>query len=157
MKLEEVEQFLLRGNNIEEFVERIDWKEFEKFVREIFSVNKFETFSNFRFRTKRRFEVDIVAAKNDFIFVVDCKEWDRGRNKNSGLKKAAEEQIERACEFQTFLSRNPIAQSRFRVDSNAKIIPILVTWYEETISEHERCYIIPVWKLNSYLINHDFY
>jgi Holliday junction resolvase-like predicted endonuclease len=157
MKLEEVEHFLLQGRNIEEFVEKIDWKEFETFVKEIFSANGFKPFSNFRFKTSRRFEIDIVATKNNFIFVVDCKEWDKGRYKNSGLKKAAKDQIQRTNEFENFLSKNPIAQNRFAVSANAKIVPILVTWYDEMICEHENCFVIPVWKLNSFLIGYDFY
>ena len=157
MKLEEVEQFLQKGRTIEEFVEKIDWKEFETFVKEIFSANGFKSISNFRFKTSRRFEIDIVASKNNLVFVVDCKEWDKGRYKNSGLMKAAEDQIRRTDEFKKFLMKNPIAKNKLKVNSNPKVVPILVTWYDETISEHQNCFVVPVWKLNSFLISYDFY
>jgi len=157
MKLEEIQYFLQEGKTIEEFVEKIDWKEFEKFVREIFSANNFKTISNFRFKNNRRFEIDLVAAKNNLVFVVDCKEWDKGRYKNSGLKKAAEDQIQRMKELRKFLTANPIAKNRLKADSNSKFVPIIVTWYDETVSEHENCFIVPVWKLNSFLISYSFY
>lgn len=157
MKIEEVENFLKEGKTIEEAVANLDWKNFEKFVREIFSFNNFKTLSNFRFKTVRRFEIDVVAAKNNLIFLADCKEWDKGRYKNSGLRKAAEDQITRAREFGKFMKRNPIAKSKMKISGEAKILPIVVTWYEETISEYQNCFIIPVWKLNSFLIGYDFY
>ena len=157
MKLEEVEQFLKDGQTIEDFVGKMNWKDFESFVREIFSANGFNSFPNFRFKTSRRFEIDIVAAKNNLIFVADCKEWDRGRYKNGGLRIAAREQSMRASEFEKFLRLNPIAKHKFKLSSDALIIPVIVTWYEETISENGNCFIVPVWKLNSFLISYDFY
>lgn len=157
MEIEEAENFLKSGKTLEEFVGKIDWKDFEKFVKEIFSVNGFSSFSNFRFKTSRRFEIDVIATKNNLIFLADCKEWDRGRYKKSGLTRAAEEQITRSNEFEKFLKKNPIAKKRFKVDSNAKIIPIIVTWYDEDISQFANCFVVPVWKLNSFLIGHDFY
>lgn len=157
MKLEQVEHFLQQGKTVEEFIEKIDWKQFETFVKEIFSANGFKSISNFRFKNSRRFEIDIVASKNNLIFAVDCKEWNKGRYKNSGLKKAAEDQIRRTGEFEKFLMKNPIAKSKLRVNSNPKLVSILVTWYDEAISEHQSCFVVPVWKLNSFLIGYDFY
>ena len=156
MKLEEIEHFL-EGRTIEKFVEEIDWKEFENFVKEIFSANGFKSIATFRFKNDKRFEIDIVAVENNLIFAIDCKEWDKGRHKSSGIKRAAEDQIRRIKEFERFLKNNPIAQTKLKVNSNAKIIPILVTWYDEMIDRHENCYVIPIWKLNSFLNSHDFY
>lgn len=157
MKLEEAERFLEQGKNIEAFVEKIDWKDFEKFVREIFSANGFVTFRDFRFKTDRRFEIDVVATKNNLILLADCKEWNKGRYKNSGLKKAAEGQILRAKEFKKFIRKNPIAKHKMKIDADAKVLPLVVTWYEETVSEYQNCFVVPVWKLNSFLIGYDFY
>jgi len=157
MKIEEAENFLRDGKTIEEFVEKIDWKNFERFVREIFSANEFNSISNFRFKTKSRFEIDVIAAKNNIVFLIDCKEWDKGRYKNSGLKKAAEDQIVRTKEFENFFRKNPIAKSKLKANSDAKVVPIVVTWYQEGVSQYQSCFIVPVWKLNSFLIGYDFY
>jgi len=157
MKIEDAENFLKNGKTLEEFVGKIDWKNFEKFVKEIFSVNGFNTFSNFRFKTERRFEIDVIAAKNNIVFLTDCKEWDKGRYKKSGLSKAAEEQIERTKEFKKFVRKNLIAKSRFKVGSNVKTVSLIVTWYDEDVSQFANCFVVPVWKLNSFLIGHDFY
>ncbi len=157
MKIEEAEQFIKSGKTIEEFVEKIDWREFEKIIREIFSVNGFNSFSNFRFKTHRRFEIDVVAAKNNLIFAADCKEWSKGRYKNGGLRIAAQEQSARASEFEKFLRSNPIARYKFKTSPGAPVVPLVVTWHEEPISENGNCFIVPVWKLNSFLISYDFY
>jgi len=157
MKIEEAEGFLKKGRTIEEFVGKIDWKDFEKFVKEIFSANGFGSTSNFRFKTKKRFEIDIIATRNNLVFLADCKEWDKGRYKNSGLRKAAEDQIQRSVEFEKFFRKNPIAKSKFKLKSNPKITPLIVTWHDEIITEHKNCFVVPVWKLNSFLLEYGSY
>lgn len=157
MKLEEAEAFIKEGRTIEEFVEKIDWKDFEKFVKEIFSAHGFGATTNFRFKTKKRFEIDIIATRNNFILLADCKEWNKGWYKNSGLRKAAEDQIQRYVEFEKFFRKNPIAKSKFKLKENPKITPLIVTWHDETIAKHKNCFIVPVWKLNRFLSDYNFY
>jgi len=76
ISLEEIKQQLLEGKQIEEIIKDVKWQEFEKLVSEILEKHGFKCWNNFRFKTSRRYEVDIVAAKNNTTFLIDCKQWD---------------------------------------------------------------------------------
>jgi len=141
MKLEEIEDLIRKGKSVEEVLSLIDWKEFEEKVEEIFKLHNFKTIRNFRFKTSKRFEIDIVAEKRELLFVVDCKQWRRGRYKASALKKAAKKNLERAKEMQNTL-----------VGMNKKIIPLIITLFDEAVYEYKGVYIVPLFKLNTFLL-----
>jgi len=141
MKLEEIEDLIRKGKSVEEILSLIDWKEFEEKVEEIFKLHNFKTIRNFRFKTSKRFEVDIIAEKRELLFVVDCKQWRRGRYKASALKKAAEKNLERAKEIQNTL-----------LGMNKKIIPLIITLFDEAVYEYKGVHIVPLFKLNTFLL-----
>ncbi|MGC9058804.1 MAG: restriction endonuclease [Candidatus Aenigmatarchaeota archaeon] len=142
MKLEEIEQLIKSGKTLEEILKLIDWKEFEEKVEEIFKIHGFKTIRNFRFKTKKRYEIDLVAEKDYVIFAVDCKKWSRGRYKISELKKFAVKQKERALELKNF----------FKTEKD--VIPLILTLYDEGINEFEGTLIIPSFKLNNFLLQY---
>jgi hypothetical protein len=139
--LEEIENFIRSGKNIEEVLSMVDWKEFEEKVEEIFKIHNFKTIKNFKFKTTKRFEIDILAEKRNLLFVVDCKQWGKGRNKTTALKRAAEKNLERAEELKNTL----IGKSKI-------IIPIIISLFDEGIYEHCGVYIVPLFKLNNFLL-----
>lgn len=152
ISLPEIKQRILEGERIEEIIEEIDWREFEELVSEIFQKHDFKTYHNFRFKTKRRYEIDIIAVRNDIILLIDCKQWSKGRYKKSALKQAVKTQVQRTREFEKFLKNNLIARKKLRIKSE-KFIPLIITWLEENLIEHKNTFIIPVWKLNLFLLN----
>ena len=91
---------------IEEIVKAIDWQEFERLVSEILEKHEFKTWNNFRFKTKRRYEIDVITTRNNTTFLIDCKQWSTGRYKSSALKRASEDQEERLEEFERFVEEN---------------------------------------------------
>jgi len=141
MKLEEIENLIRSGKTVEEVLTLVGWEEFEEKVEEIFKLHNFKTIRNFRFKTTKRFEIDIIAEKRDLLFVIDCKQWNKGRYKISALKKAAERNLERSRELQSTL-----------IGRNKKVIPIIITLFDEAIYEYEGVYIVPLFKLNSFLL-----
>ena len=157
MKLEEVEKFLKEGKQIEEAVRNFDWKEFESLVKEIFESHDFKVKRNFRFKTKKRFEIDLIAMNPTKVFCVDCKEWGRGRNKISALKKAVEMQEDRVRQLEKFLKTNPIASRMLKIDGKLEFLPLIVTWLEEDLKKESETMVVPVWKLNSFLANPENY
>ena len=99
----------------------------------------------------RRHEIDVIAVRGQTVFAVDCKEWGKGRYKAFGLRKASEKQEQRAISLKKFLKNNPIAQKRLKI-SKQEILPIVVTWLQEDLQKHNGSLIVPVWKLNSFLL-----
>ena len=99
MELEDIRKYVYSGKTIEEVLEKFDWRSFERTVGDIFSSNGYRTFMNFRFKTERRYEIDVVAVSGSVVFLVDCKDWGKGRDKTSGLRSAVEKQENRRKEF----------------------------------------------------------
>lgn len=150
--LDQIKQRVLQGEEIEKIVGEIDWKEFEELVSKILKKHDFETHHNFRFKTKRRYEIDIVAVKKKILLAIDCKQWGRGRYKKTGLKYAIQDQKERVKQLKKFLKNNLVAEL-MKISKRIKLIPLIITWFEEDLLEHENVFIVPVWKFNSFLLD----
>jgi glycyl-tRNA synthetase beta subunit len=153
IKLNEIKQRISEGEQIEKIVKEIDWKEFEKLISEILKKHDFSTQNNFRFKTNRRFEIDVLAVKEETSLLIDCKQWKRGRYKKTGLKYAVKEQKERVKQLKKFLKKNPMAQTKLKIIKTKNFIPLLVTWFEEELLEHEKVFIVPIHKFNEFLLN----
>jgi len=153
--LENIKSQILEGNSIESILSKFNWQNFESVVAEIFAENGFFVCKNLRFKTKRRYEIDVVASKmvsgHGIVFSSDCKEWGRGRYKNSILQKAADSHIARTKEFETFVSNDPIARHKLKIGEDCTIYPTMVTLFEEHNTDFDCIFMIPVWKLNSFL------
>ena len=155
MELEKITERVLRGRTMESQMEKSDWKDFEKTVGDIFRQNDFRVRNNFRFKTRRRYENDLIAIRSDLAFCVDCMRWSSGRNKFWGLVKAAGEQERRTKELKKFMKSNPIASSIMKVSDEA-FVPLLVTLHQESVLKEGRTFVVPVKKLNAFILNfHD--
>lgn len=148
--LEKISLKSLEHKNIEDILEKCDWKSFENVVKEIFQENGFHTKQNFRFKTKKRYEIDVIAVRNSRIFCIDCKWWGRGRYKKTGLKNAIKSQEIRTKELQKFLKGNPIAKSILKIHSRYPVYPLIVTLHEEDMIKEGNTFVVPVWKLNKF-------
>ena len=152
INLDDIQQKLSSGKTIEEIISNFDWKEFESLVADIFLTNGFSVKRNFRFKTSRRFEIDVIAVDKEVVFVVDCKEWGKGRYKTSGLRAATDNQDNRVENLKKFLKNNLIAKRRLKIERQ-EFVSVLVTWLQEELERHNNSLIIPVWKLNSFLLH----
>ena len=155
--LDQIKQRILQGEEIEKIIGEIDWKEFEELVSKILKKHDFETYHNFRFKTNRRYEIDIVAVKKKILLAIDCKQWGRGRYKKTGLKYAIQDQKERVKQLKKFLKNNLIGKSKLKVSKGVKFLPLIITWFEEDLLEHENVFIVPIWKFNQFLLNQSEY
>ncbi|MGC8812440.1 MAG: NERD domain-containing protein [Candidatus Aenigmatarchaeota archaeon] len=140
----------LKSKNIEEDLRRLGWKNFEKATQEIFEFNSFKVKRNFRFKTKRRYEIDLIAIKDNFNFCVDCKHFGKGRYKKSEILKAIKKQEERTEQLKKFLKLNLVAKETLGIKAT-RIYPLVVTLFEEEIIKENQTFVVPVWKLNSFL------
>jgi len=149
--LEEIKTEVLKGKPIEEVLEKFDWKKFETTVAEVFRKHNFLVKQNFWFKTRKRYEIDILAIRQNSCLCVDCKEWSRGRYKKTGLKYAVKQLGKRIDEVKKFFKKNPI------VSQKLKFYPILVTLFEEELIKEDKSFIVPVSKLNSFLCEFETY
>lgn len=149
--LQKLERKVLRGGRLEETLEDFDWKEFERTVGEIFRQNDFRVRKNFRFKTKRRYENDLIAIRNEIVICADCKRWAAHREKSWGIVKAAKEQEKRTAELKKFVRVNPIARDLMKIPE-ATFVPMIVTLYQENLLRKGKTFVVPVKKLNSFLL-----
>jgi Holliday junction resolvase-like predicted endonuclease len=156
VELEEIEN-LVRKNPMEEVLKNFDWKDFEEIVAEIFRRYDFIVKKNFRFKTKKRYEVDIIAVRQNLVFCVDCKRWSGGRYKKSGIKKSVEMQEKRTNVIKNILEKNPILRKTLKIEDEPEIKSLLVTLMEEDLVKEKNTFIVPVFKLNSFLLEIENY
>ena len=155
--LEEIKAAALEGKQLEEILQKFNWKEFEEFVAEIFRNNGFRVKQNFRFKTKNRYEIDLLAISNRHVLCIDCKEWGRGRYKKSGLKQAAGKQEKRLKEFRKFIKKNLIAKKMLKISQDSNFYTLIVTLFEEDLLKENETIVVPAWKLNAFLIDMNSY
>ena len=133
---------------IEEFLEKNDWKYFEDFIKTIFETHNFKVKKHVRFKGKKKREIDILAWNDFFVFIIECKRWKKHRYKVYQLKKACEklENIKEEFENCTLSSFSELAKKR-------KIIPLIITLFEEDISFYQNVCVVPIYKLNYFILN----
>ncbi|MHA1754398.1 MAG: restriction endonuclease [Candidatus Odinarchaeia archaeon] len=139
--------FLIKnGVSIEEISEVLDWVEFEYLVKEILEYHGFDVKVHFRFKkNKKRYEIDLLAERGNLILAIDVKHWSPRPGKKTSLKKYVLKQAERVEALISSLNESK--------DKLVKIIPLLVTWYEEGINFFNKIPIVPISKLNNFLNN----
>lgn len=134
MDLEEIEGY----KELRKLISKLNWKKFEEITGKIFELNNYETevskVVTFE-ETKRQY--DVIAECSDYFIIADCKKWDKKRRKKSGLKKAAEEQVERAE----------------KLKYSKQIYPLVILSCNTSIRLYKKVPIVPVQKLNNFLLN----
>jgi Holliday junction resolvase-like predicted endonuclease len=130
------------------------WKKFEQFVADIFRANEFRVRQNFRFKTSKSYEIDILAIGQRYSFCVDCKQWSGGRYKKGALGIAVSNQQRRVKELKKLLKKNVIARDMLKT---GRLYPLIVTQMEEDLLKEGETWVVPVEKLNSFLLNHEKY
>ena len=152
--LDKISRQIIRGKRMEDAVGRFDWRDFERIVGDIFRENGFRVTNNFRFKTSRRWEVDLIASRGDKIFCVDCKRWSEGREKRWSVAKAARDQSRRTRALGKFMESNVMARSMMGI-SGGEFVPIVATLHEENVLREGGAFVVPVSKLNTFIVECD--
>jgi hypothetical protein len=87
---------------------------------------------------KVRRQFDVIATKNNLSLLIECKKWSNKKTKVSALKNAVIKHKER-CKFYGQLLQK-------------KIMPVIITYNEEPITSFYGVYIVPVCRLNSFIL-----
>ncbi len=147
------------GANLSEIVELLTWKDFEGFVASILIENNYECVESFRRRGNsliKGMEIDVIGLKGNTIIAIDAKMWSIRTGKTSALKTAAEKQKERTQELKTELDS---LSNRIQIpkEGEYQLIPVIVTWLVEDVELHEGVPVVPIFKLNSFILDIDQY
>jgi hypothetical protein len=143
------------GATPESVVKEMNWKDFEGFVAEILGENNFRCVESFRRRGTARIrgmEIDVVGVRGTTIVSVDAKMWGVRSGKASALKTAAENQRVRTRRLGNNLERLSEKIGGLKT-GHYSLMPLLVTWLVEDVKIHEGVPVIPVFKLNAFILN----
>jgi Holliday junction resolvase-like predicted endonuclease len=157
VELEKIVEEIRKGKELEEILKKFDWKFFENFVREVFEANDFFVKQNFVFKTDKKYEIDLIASRGNFLLCADCKSWASKGSKKSKLKEAVKKQEKRVKELKKFLRKNLILRNELKVKRGSKFKSIIITLFEEDLIKESKSIIIPVFKLNNFLVDLEKY
>lgn len=130
------------GKDIEWILKNTDWKGFEDICAQILEKHGFNVTKHFIFKSEgRKQEIDVLARGNRMILALECKYWDIRPGKKSALITTARKHKERIEKLQL----------------KDLIIPIIVTWFEEDVFIENGVWIVPISKLNNFVLNLDEY
>jgi len=130
---------LARESDLESQSLGLDWKEFESFAEKIFNSFGCTTIKTIRLR-KPTMEIDLVASRTGFSFVVDCKHWKRTVGPAS-MTRIGERQADRA---------KRIAED----GSHRKVMPMILTLRDEALFVLENGVpIVPIHRLSDFILN----
>lgn len=150
MDIKTLESELTKGRSIEELLDQENWQEFEEFCEKVLQEHDWNTKRNYRFKTESRYEIDIIATKNGRVLAIDCKHWGIRKGKKYQIIKAIEKQKIRIKEFQKI-------NFFMEMERKHKVFPLIITWFEEDIINENDTYVVPISKLNLFLLEIDRY
>jgi len=150
MDFEEIKKEMMKGREIEDIIDCFDWREFELFCARILEEHGWKAQTTFRFKLKRRYEIDILAKKGNRVLAIDCKHWGVRPGKASQLRKAADKQTERVEQLSKIRTLDSLWE-------RTEFYSLLITLLQEDITQENGVWIVPVFKLNDFLLNHDAY
>ena len=138
MKL--VEEILARIRNsedLEQILKECNWQTFEEFVAWVLEQFDYKTKLHYRFGDKKKYEIDVLAEKNNICLLIECKKW-KGKTQTSyKLKKEVKKHLERI--------------EAFRRKQKKKCEGFIVTLLDYPI-EIEGIKVIPIARLNKFLL-----
>lgn len=138
-----------KGADFEKVCKFLDWKEFENIAATIFKLNGYDIKRNFRFKNKKRWEIDLIALKKPLIICVDCKHWQHGWSQ-SAVIKATEIQIERTKALTEAL---PKLHKEINLEKwyKAILIPTVLSLLPGTLKFHKNTPIVSILQLQSFI------
>lgn len=153
--------------DIKNLAEFLDYGGFEALIQEILIKNNYKTIKNYRFSDKsnfkvetsqKRYEIDVVGLYQNYVLLIDAKQWKR-KDSYGSLNKAANLQFRRTLA----LKNNPetfsnLIQELITPKINIKrrlpfiLIPIMVTLELNWIKINENSIpLVSIQNLNSFL------
>ncbi|MEM2910360.1 MAG: hypothetical protein QXO01_04780 [Nitrososphaerota archaeon] len=134
------------GAPAEILARHVSWKDFEAFSARVLSEYGFNVLTNLRLRVSRkRSEVDVLAAKSPIVLLLDCKRWGAVLS-GKRLSCISESQMRRARMFAEYLS-NMLGKG----EKTVEIIPVILTLYGSSKQVESGVAIVPVGLLGNFV------
>jgi hypothetical protein len=140
-------------------MELLTWKDFEGFVAAILTEHTYQCVESFRRRGNSQMhgmEIDVIGVRGATIIAIDAKMWGIRSGKATALKTAAEKQKTRTQELSEELDK--LAKKIGKLSAREyQLLPVIVTWLVEEVELHEGVPVVPIFKLNAFILDFDQY
>ncbi len=120
------------------------WQEFEERVRDALDSAGYRIEFRKVFKSDgKRHEVDVIAHKFDLCILIDAKRYGKSRYRASSIKSEAKKHFKRCRAFETAFK--------------CTVIPVLVSWIDDSLVFQEGCFVVPFEKLQDFVNNVELY
>jgi len=125
-RLRVAELAIREGVDPERIARELRWQEFEAFADRVLRLNAFVTLKHFVFKSLgRRFEIDVIGAKEPLLLCIDCKHWHHGWAP-SKVTRSARDQVERVLSLSQVLRAGDARLPTFEWHL-IRVLPIVMT------------------------------
>ncbi len=138
------------GGDPIEICKLLDWREFENLSVEAFQLNGYSVINNLTFSSnKKRFQIDLIASKNNSILCIDCKHW-MYFHWFSRIKDAAKSHLNRTRAISNEIQ---ILSPKLGLKSSKRIfiVPVIVTLSDPRRNIIEGVPIVSILKLEDFI------
>ena len=142
------------GIDFDKIIKQLSWQEFELLITMVGDEFGYVAKKGLNFSTdERKYQIDVILKKAPYILLIDCKHYG-GTGKSSVFRTAAEEQISRA---EAVVKNIDDLKSKIRIRKweSGLVLPMIVTWLDDSVYFHEKVPVVPFAKLRSFFT--DFY
>jgi len=144
------------GADWDKIIKQLSWQEFELLTTIVGDEFGYVAKTGLNFSTeKRKYQIDVILKNTPYIILIDCKHFG-GTGKQSVLRNAATEQIIRTVALAENIN-DLKAKINVRKWKKGIVLPMIVTWLDDSVYFHENVPVIPFTKLHSFFTNFYLY
>jgi Holliday junction resolvase-like predicted endonuclease len=116
---------ILTGADSERVARELRWQEFEGLAENILDMEGYATAKHFIFRNSaRKYEIDVLGAKEPMVLCVDCKHWHHGWAPSRIMQAARNQMMRVLCLSETYALYAKLRIAGWR---SARLLPIVLT------------------------------
>jgi len=117
---------LSRGADPERVATELRWQEFEGLAAHILDTEGYVTANHFIFRdSARKYEIDVIGAKEPMVLCVDCKHWHHGWAPSKIMAAARNQMLRVLCLSEAYAFY--VRKLRIASWRSAQLLPIVLT------------------------------
>ncbi|MEM0217517.1 MAG: NERD domain-containing protein [Candidatus Nezhaarchaeales archaeon] len=141
------------GADVEAASRWLNWRDFERLCVEALGSHNFSVKAPFRFKADgKRYEIDVVAHKKNFVLCIDCKHWKMKHGQKSRIKDSTMNHLNKCVKFAELVRSSRVVKLEHH--NRAYLVPMIVTLMELDFNRPlNGVWILPIFKLNSFLLD----
>lgn len=144
------------GLDLERVCEAAGWREFEDLVAMFLESDGYLTKKHLRFRSNEKgYEIDVLALKNPWSLVVECKRWKRSWQ-YSALRKVADTHKRKTL---ALIKAFPNIGKKLgrNINYDIKLVPVVIMLSETPMKIKDGLPFVPISKFQSFLTEYAGY